>query len=95
MDEAYKVAITRLGNGYALAAGYPPRGGRSFPPGGDVSEAEFWAGLLDDAGRHADHLSRALLHLFLSTGRGALGSTMAASSGCVLADVIAGRPARE
>jgi D-amino-acid dehydrogenase len=63
-----------------------------FPGGGDVSRATFWTGLrpmtpdgppVIGPTRHAN--------LFLNTGHGTLGWTMAAGSGRVLADIISGR----
>jgi D-amino-acid dehydrogenase len=66
-----------------------------FPLAGDARKASFWCGLrpmtpdgtpvLGRAGRFPD--------LYLNTGHGTLGWTMAAGSGRVLADLISGRPA--
>ena len=46
----------------------------------------------DDAGRHAGDRRDAVANLFLATGHGTLGWTMAAGTGRVMADVISGRP---
>jgi D-amino-acid dehydrogenase len=63
-----------------------------FPRGGDVKRAEFWCGLrpMTPDGTPvvgATHLSK----LYLATGHGTLGWTMAAGTGRVMADVISGR----
>ncbi len=63
-------------------------------PGGDLARAEFWTGLrpmtpdstpLIGATRWAN--------LYLNTGHGTLGWTMACGSGRVVADLVLGRPA--
>jgi D-amino-acid dehydrogenase len=63
-----------------------------FPGGGDISRATFWTGLrpmtpdgppVIGPTRHSN--------LYLNTGHGTLGWTMAAGSGRVLADLISGR----
>lgn len=64
-----------------------------FPRAGDPKRATFWCGLrpmtpdgtpvLGRSGRYAN--------LFLNTGHGTLGWTMAAGSGRVLADLVSGR----
>jgi D-amino-acid dehydrogenase len=66
-----------------------------FPEGGDASRASFWCGLrpmtpdgtpvLGPSGRYSN--------LWINTGHGTLGWTMAAGSGRVLADLIDGRKA--
>ncbi len=63
-----------------------------FPKGGDVSRAEFWCGLrpMTPDGTPVVGATR-LPNLFLATGHGTLGWTMAAGTGRVLADVISGR----
>jgi D-amino-acid dehydrogenase len=63
-----------------------------FPRGGDVSRAEFWCGLrpMTPDGTPVVGATR-LPNLFLSTGHGTLGWTMAAGTGRVMADVISGR----
>ena len=67
---------------------------RELFPGGDLARAEFWTGLrpmtpdgtpLVGPTPHAN--------LFLNTGHGTLGWTMACGSGRLLADVIMGQPA--
>ena len=111
MDEAHKVAVTRLGDrirvgGTAELAGYSLKLHEArrrtlghvvsdlFPGGGDLARAEFWCGLrpMTPDGTPvigATHIA----NLFLATGHGTLGWTMAAGTGRVLADVISGRSA--
>jgi D-amino-acid dehydrogenase len=63
-----------------------------FPQGGDVSRAEFWCGLrpMTPDGTPLVGATR-LPNLFLATGHGTLGWTMAAGTGRVMADVVSGR----
>ncbi|HYC05947.1 MAG TPA: D-amino acid dehydrogenase [Azospirillaceae bacterium] len=113
MDEAHKVAITRLGDrirvaGMAELAGFdlslPERRratlahvvGDLFPRGGRVAEARFWCGLrpmLPDGGPAIGAVPDAA-NLWVNTGHGTLGWTMACGSGKLLADLVTGtRPA--
>lgn len=63
-----------------------------FPQGGDVSQAEFWAGLRPMTPDGTPILGETpIKNLFLSTGHGTLGWTMAAGTGRVMADLISGR----
>ena len=63
-----------------------------FPRGGDVSRSEFWCGLrpMTPDGTPVVGATR-MPNLFLATGHGTLGWTMAAGTGRVIADVISGR----
>jgi D-amino-acid dehydrogenase len=63
-----------------------------FPGGGDVSRATFWTGLrpMTPDGPPVIGPTR-YSNLYLNTGHGTLGWTMAAGSGRVLADLISGR----
>jgi len=63
-----------------------------FPAGGDVSRASFWCGLrpMTPDGTPVVGGTR-VKKLFLATGHGTLGWTMAAGTGCVMADLIGGR----
>lgn len=106
MDEAHKVAITRLGDrirvaGMAEICGFDLelREARRatiahvvsdlFPKGGDLARAEFWCGLrpmtpdgtpvIGASGRPG---------LYLNTGHGTLGWTMACGSAKLLADIV-------
>jgi D-amino-acid dehydrogenase len=66
-----------------------------FPAGGEVARAQFWTGLrpMTPDGPPVLGPSR-YSNLYLSTGHGTLGWTMAAGSGRVLADVMSGRAAQ-
>jgi D-amino-acid dehydrogenase len=63
-----------------------------FPAGGDVSKAEFWTGLrpMTPDGTPIIGPTR-LPNLWLATGHGTLGWTMAAGTGRLLADWMSGR----
>lgn len=63
-----------------------------FPRGGDVSRAEFWTGLrpMTPDGTPVVGPTRAP-NLWLATGHGTLGWTMAAGTGRLLADWMSGR----
>jgi D-amino-acid dehydrogenase len=63
-----------------------------FPRGGDISKAEFWTGLrpMTPDGTPIIGPTR-YANLYLSTGHGTLGWTMAAGTGRVMADLISGR----
>jgi D-amino-acid dehydrogenase len=64
-----------------------------FPRGGDVSRASFWCGLRPMTPDGTPVIGpTAVRDLWLATGHGTLGWTMAAGTGRVLADLIAGRP---
>ncbi len=63
-----------------------------FPDAGDLSKASFWCGLRPMTPDGTPVLGRSSIpNLYLNTGHGTLGWTMAAGSGRVLADIIAGR----
>jgi D-amino-acid dehydrogenase len=63
-----------------------------FPHGGDVRQAEFWTGLRPMTPDGTPILGETPVeNLFLSTGHGTLGWTMAAGTGRVMADLISGR----
>ena len=63
-----------------------------YPDGGDVSRATFWCGLrpMTPDGPPLIGPTR-FKNLWLNTGHGTLGWTMACGSGHVLADLMAGR----
>ncbi|HET6395353.1 MAG TPA: D-amino acid dehydrogenase [Pseudoxanthomonas sp.] len=64
-----------------------------YPRGGDLAAAEFWTGLRPATPDGTPVVgATALRNLFLNTGHGTLGWTMACGSGRYLADVIAHRP---
>jgi D-amino-acid dehydrogenase len=63
-----------------------------FPQGGDVSKAEFWCGLRPMTPDGTPVVGPTpYRNLFLNTGHGTLGWTMACGSGRVLADMVSGR----
>ena len=62
-----------------------------FPRGGDVARAEFWCGLRPMTPDGTPIVGRApQRNLWLNTGHGTLGWTLACGSGKVVADLIAG-----
>jgi D-amino-acid dehydrogenase len=66
--------------------------GDLFPRGGDVARAEFWTGLRPMTPDGTPIVGgTAFDNLYLSTGHGTLGWTMAAGTGRVMADLISGR----
>ncbi|HMC16636.1 MAG TPA: D-amino acid dehydrogenase [Albitalea sp.] len=63
-----------------------------FPGGGDVKHAEFWCGLRPMTPDGTPVVGATLRRrLYLATGHGTLGWTMAAGTGRVMADLISGR----
>ena len=66
--------------------------GDLFPAGGDLARAEFWCGLrpMTPDGTPIIGATR-LRGLYLATGHGTLGWTMAAGTARVMADLISGR----
>ena len=66
--------------------------GDLFPEGGDPARAEFWCGLRPMTPDGTPVIGATpLSNLYLATGHGTLGWTMAAGTARVLADLIAGR----
>lgn len=63
-----------------------------FGGAGDQSQAKFWCGLRPMTPDGTPVVGRSpMANLFLNTGHGTLGWTMAAGSGRVLADIVSGR----
>ncbi len=63
-----------------------------FPRGGDLSRAEFWTGLRPMTPDGTPIIGTTPYdNLYLSTGHGTLGWTMAAGTGRLIADVLSGR----
>jgi D-amino-acid dehydrogenase len=63
-----------------------------FPGGGDVASAEFWTGLRPMTPDGTPIVGPTpLRNLFLNTGHGTLGWTMACGSGRFIADVVSGK----
>jgi D-amino-acid dehydrogenase len=66
--------------------------GSLFPEAGDLKAARFWSGLRPMTPDGPPVIGgTAIPNLFLNTGHGTLGWTMACGSGQVLADIISGR----
>ena len=66
--------------------------GDLFPQGGDLSQAEGWTGLRPMTPDGTPVLGPTRYgNLFLNTGHGTLGWTMAAGSGCAVADLVMGK----
>ena len=64
-----------------------------YPKGGDLARAEFWTGLRPATPDGTPVVGATpLRNLFLNTGHGTLGWTMACGSGRYLADLVARRP---
>jgi len=62
-----------------------------FPEGGDLSRAEFWTGLRPMTPDGTPLVGPSPIPgLWLNTGHGTLGWTMAAGSGQLLSDLISG-----
>ncbi len=62
-----------------------------FPDAGDLSRGKFWAGLRPMTPDGPPILGKtSISNLYLNTGHGTLGWTMAAGSGRLLADIISG-----
>jgi D-amino-acid dehydrogenase len=63
-----------------------------FPGAADYDRAEFWTGLRPSTPSNVPLIGRTKFpNLYLNTGHGTLGWTMAAGSGKALADIISGR----
>jgi D-amino-acid dehydrogenase len=63
-----------------------------FPRGGDISRSEFWTGLRPMTPDGTPVIGETPYgNLYLSTGHGTLGWTMAAGTGPLLADLLTGR----
>jgi D-amino-acid dehydrogenase len=68
--------------------------GDLFPNGGDLAGAEFWCGLRPMTPDGTPLVGPTpIANLFLATGHGTLGWTMAAGTARVIADVVSGRAA--
>lgn len=109
MDEAYKVAITRLGDrirvgGLAEIAGFDASlsarrratleksVSELYGGAGDLSRAQFWTGFRPATPDGTPVIGRTpLANLWLNTGHGTLGWTMACGSGALIADLISRR----
>jgi D-amino-acid dehydrogenase len=66
--------------------------GELFPGAGEYDKATFWAGLRPATPSNVPLIGRTgFENLFLNTGHGTLGWTLAAGSGKALADIMSGR----
>lgn len=66
---------------------------RLFPDCGDAAKAEFWTGLRPTTPDSVPVIGPTRYrNLFLNTGHGTLGWTMACGSGRLIADIVSGRP---
>lgn len=64
-----------------------------FPKAGDYRQATLWCGLRPKTPDSLPYLCQSpVANLYLNTGHGTLGWTMAAGSAQILADLVAGRP---
>lgn len=63
-----------------------------YPQGGDITQAEFWTGLRPATPDGTPIIGETnIKNLYLNTGHGTLGWTMAAGSGRYLSDILAGQ----
>jgi D-amino-acid dehydrogenase len=68
--------------------------GDLFPGGGDLSKAEFWCGLRPMTPDGTPVIGATpIANLYLATGHGTLGWTMASGTARIVADVVSGRTA--
>lgn len=68
--------------------------GDLFPNGGDLSKASFWTGLRPMTPDGPPIIGKTkIANLYLNTGHGTLGWTMACGSGRVIADLVSGKKA--
>ncbi len=98
LGERIRVGGTAELAGYSLALREPRRATLNhvvtdlFPKGGDVSKASFWCGLRPMTPDGTPIVGPTPMpNLLLATGHGTLGWTMAAGTGRVIADLVAGR----
>ena len=63
-----------------------------FPGAGDASRVEYWSGLRPATPSNLPYIGASrIANLFLNTGHGTLGWTMACGSGRLVADLVTGR----
>jgi D-amino-acid dehydrogenase len=66
-----------------------------FPQAGERSDIEFWTGLRPATPSNVPYVGRSRFpNLYLNTGHGTLGWTMACGSGHAIADIVSGRQPR-
>ena len=98
LGERLRVAGTAELTGYdtsineARCAAIVERVGRLFPALAAARDIEYWAGLRPATPTNVPAIGRTrVANLFLNTGHGTLGWTLAAGSGRALADLVSGR----
>jgi D-amino-acid dehydrogenase len=98
LGERLRVAGTAELTGYdtsineARCAAIVERVGRLFPALAAARDIEYWAGLRPATPTNVPVIGRTrIANLFLNTGHGTLGWTLAAGSGRALADLVSGR----
>jgi D-amino-acid dehydrogenase len=98
LGERLRVAGTAELTGYetsineARCAAIVERVGRLFPALAAARDIQYWAGLRPATPTNVPVIGRTrIANLFLNTGHGTLGWTLAAGSGRALADLVSGR----
>ena len=98
LGQRLRVAGTAEFNGYntelnpVRCAALMQRATRLFPELRPLGEAQFWCGLRPATPSNVPFIGRSMLpNLFLNTGHGTLGWTMACGSAAALADIVSGR----
>jgi D-amino-acid dehydrogenase len=99
LGDRIRIGGTAEISGYDLTLHESRRGplekslGDLFPNGGDLSKATFWCGLrpMTPDGPPIISGSKKIPNLYINTGHGTLGWTMACGSGKIMADIISGR----
>jgi D-amino-acid dehydrogenase len=98
LGERLRIAGTAEFNGYNTALNavrcraLTDRAGELFPALRPVGEPEFWCGLRPATPSNVPLIGRSgIPNLYINTGHGTLGWTMACGSGAALADIVSGR----
>ena len=98
LGQRLRIAGTAEFNGYntelngVRCAALMRRAGELFPDLRPAGEVEFWCGLRPATPSNVPLIGRSpIANLYLNTGHGTLGWTMACGSGAALADIVSGR----
>lgn len=98
LGQRLRIAGTAEFNGYntelnsVRCAALMQRANRLFPDLQPLAEPQFWCGLRPATPSNVPFIGRSSLsNLYLNTGHGTLGWTMACGSGAALADIVSGR----